>query len=432
MLFPYTSFALDLGNIISDHDFTNSTSMSRTALNSFLDKKGILHSIADTDPWGNVLSITDIIINAAKYYRINPQVLVVTAQKEQSAITDTSLSQYQKNWMMGYGVCDSCSTDDPALQKFIGPWKQFNNAAKQFRNYLDNASSWGISPGSIRNIDDDDVRVKNVASGALLRYTPHRHGNEVFDRLWRDWFALNLINGTIVKKQSTNSYFLIKSGEKREFKSLAAVVANYDLKSVLTVSAGDLDRYSDGAPIRFPNGTLAMAPSGGVYLIWNDEKRGIGSQEVFKRLGYSRDEVFSASWDELKDIPTGPTLTEKDLYPTSTLLQSRTNGAVFLIEEGVLHPVVSREVLKNRFAGRHLSSVTQKELDSFDVGAPVQLKDGTLVKTPGVSGVFIISDGERRKILTGEAFTRYGFSWGSVIEVDARTFNLHPEGAKIK
>lgn len=434
LLFPSISLALETpyNNLISDFDFTNWNTMSRDGLSRFLDRKGILHDVKVEDPWGKKLTITDVIINAAKYYRINPQVLVVTIQKEQSAITDTTLSNYQKDWIMGYGVCDSCSTDDPSVRKYKGAWKQINHAAKRLREFMDNPDGFGIEAGTKKEIDGKDIRLKNAATGALYKYTPHLHGNENFYRLWQDWFAKALLEGTIVKEEGTNTYYLIKDGRKRKFKSLGALVANYSLNQVLPAASSDLAKYEDGPSIHYPDGIGVMAPNGGVYLIVNGEKRGVGSPKVLKRLGLQPEEIVQGSDEELRDVPSGATITEQDLYPTTTLIQSRETGAVFQMENGKRRPIVSPQVLKNQFGKRRTTLVPQKEIDSLPLGEPVKLRDGTLVRVKDGDHVFIISGGERRKILTGDAFSRYGFNWKAVITIDDRTLKIHPEGKAIK
>lgn len=433
-LFPSASFALDTpyNNLISDFDFTNSSAMSREGLQKFLSRKGVLHSTKAEDPWGKELTITDIIIDAAKYYRINPQVLVVTIQKEQSAITDTSLSDYQKNWMMGYGVCDSCSTEDPSVRKYKGAWKQINHAARRLREFMDNPGGFGIEAGTKKEIDGKKIRLKNAATGALYTYTPHLHGNENFYLLWQQWFAKALLEGTIVKEEGTNNYYFISQSRKRKFKSLGALVANYSLDQVLSAASSDLAKYEDGPAIHYPDGIAVMAPNGGVYLIVNGEKRGIASPKVLKRLGLQQEEIVQGSNDELQDVPSGPTITEKDLYPTTTLVQSRETGAIFQMENGKRRPIVSPVVLKNQFGKRRTTVVSEKELDAIPVGEPVKLRDGTLVRDKRGEHVYIISGGERRKILTGEAFSQYGFKWKNVITVDNRTLKIHPEGKTLK
>ena len=108
-------------NIISDNDLVDSQTMSATRIQKFLQDKGSpLANYQINDPWGNLKTAAQIIFDASQYYIINPQFLLVLLQKEQSLITDPTPSQGQLDWATGYGVCDSCSKDDPAI--FGGAW----------------------------------------------------------------------------------------------------------------------------------------------------------------------------------------------------------------------------------------------------------------------------------------------------------------------
>jgi len=115
--------------IISDTE-TQDCSWTRTDVAQFLNARGSwLRTYVGPDASGTAKSAADIIFESAQNYQINPKFLLVTLQKEQSLVTDNAPSQRQLDWAMGYGVCDSCSTDDPALDKYRGFGKQVDNAA---------------------------------------------------------------------------------------------------------------------------------------------------------------------------------------------------------------------------------------------------------------------------------------------------------------
>jgi len=158
------------------------------------------------------ISAAQIIKNAADNYDISPKALLVLLQKESPGplITDNwpLLSQYKN--AMGYG-CPDTAPCDPAYEGF---YNQITNAARQFKLYKDNASSYRYKPSQINSIlfnpttgcGSSDVYVENYSTAGLYNYTPYQpnqaalnnlyglgdgcsaYGNRNFWRIYNDWF----------------------------------------------------------------------------------------------------------------------------------------------------------------------------------------------------------------------------------------------------
>ena len=90
-------------NLISDGDFTSSGSLSLAQIQSFLSAKG---SRLATYSWGGK-SAARWIYDESHEHGINPQVILVTLQKENSLITSGSPSQTNLDWAMGYACYES-------------------------------------------------------------------------------------------------------------------------------------------------------------------------------------------------------------------------------------------------------------------------------------------------------------------------------------
>ena len=219
----------DAGNIITDFNMSNYTSMTEAEIQAFLNSKNscsrsanasigeIRYETISEDGYnrryyfynsaGNVVSVmyhvengyfvclnnekfdettgapsstgvtaAHIIYTAAQTYKINPQVLLVLLQKEQGLITDDFPNSIQYRAATGYGCPDngSCST------KYYGLVNQINNAAKLFRTVLD--GGWTNYPLGVNYIQynsnascgGSDVEIKNLATSSLYRYTPYQ------------------------------------------------------------------------------------------------------------------------------------------------------------------------------------------------------------------------------------------------------------------
>ena len=144
-LFPANGAEFNPNFILSDEEMQNAGSMTREDIQAFLDKQGgYIATLQTEDAEGARRTVPDIMYRAAMAYTINPKYLLVKLQKEQSLVTDQDPTQKQLDWATGYGVCDSCTTSDPDIQKFRGFGKQVDNAAGIIRWYYDHVSERGL------------------------------------------------------------------------------------------------------------------------------------------------------------------------------------------------------------------------------------------------------------------------------------------------
>ncbi|MEK7105611.1 MAG: hypothetical protein AAB865_02935, partial [Patescibacteria group bacterium] len=197
------------------------------------------------------------------------------------------------------------------------------------------------------------------------------------------------------------------------------------------VDESQLLKYDIGAPIAFPNYSLLQAPSGAVYLIVDDERRGIDSIETFNAIGYSTDEIVPATNEDLSAYREGKKITIDSIYPDGHLLQDTTSGGVYFVQDGVKQPLVSKAVLDINFEGWRIHPTLREVLDTYETGDEVKLPDGTLVKADDPT-VYVISEGERLPILSGDVFEQMGFKWENIKVVDERTLKLHRLGDEIE
>lgn len=243
------------GNIISDAVMSNYNSMSVAEIQAFLTKKNPCNNTSASQyqklkaqypnlDWhfenghfvclseehfgdGTVIgegqTAAEIIYQAAQDYRINPQVLIVLLEKEQSLITDTYPNTRQYRSATGYGCPDTAACD----AKYYGFKNQVRNAAALFRNVLDNG--YAVYPEQKKGVyigynpnaacGRSEVYIENRATAALYRYTPYQpnaaalnagygtgdgcsaYGNRNFYLLFTDWFGSTQAGASVAGEQ---------------------------------------------------------------------------------------------------------------------------------------------------------------------------------------------------------------------------------------
>lgn len=420
--------------IISDQELTDCRSMSLSQVQSFLEGKGsplAYYSTIDVDGLGRTAS--EIIWRVAQSYEISPKVLLVTLQKEQSLITDTTPSQKQLDWATGYGVCDSCSMSDPNIQKYKGFANQVDYAAGWKRWFMDNVLtlSWAKQPGQTYLIDSREVTPNNIATAAFYTYTPHYNGNYNFWKIWQDWFGKLFPDGTVLKEADGDGIWLLQRGLKRQFVSYSAFVSRYSPEKLISVSKSELENYETGVPIKFPDYSVLRSPSGTVYLLVGDTRRGFASSEVFRTIGINPDEIIGASWEDLNAYVENDPITLQSVYPTGALLQDKTSGGVYYVENGVKKPIWSKDLMNLYFRNKKITVVSPDELGKYPTAEPVKFKDGELVMSSGSPTVYIVSNGERRPISSEEVFNGLGYKWTNIIKTTEKILSLHPLGSPV-
>lgn len=438
---PARALALSNDNLITDSELFDSTSMSATRVQRFLELKGsyLAHYTASDE--GRSKRAADIIVDVGNDFDLSPKFFLVLLQKEQSLITDSSPSQNQLDYALGYGCPSTCSST------YKGFAKQLRSAGDRIHNgYLADLkargftiSGWG--PGIAKQtVDGILITPANFATAILYTYNPYvgvygggdpRYGgNSLFQKLWQEWFRRLHPDGSLLHVRGESGIWLIRNGKRSAFLSRAAFAANYDSSKVINVDRTEIENYPVGPPLRFPEPSLVQISTGGIYLIANNEKRAIASKEVFRSLGYNPEEVIrGVRTSELEAYTIGPKITEADVFPTGRLLQSKTSGAIVYVDrDNIRHAIHSKEILRSQFRGQRAQRVSDTLIHSLTEGDPVLFRDGELVASRIDRRVYFISNGQRRWIPDIEAFNQLGFKRRNIILTNDKSVQAHPLG----
>ncbi len=426
---PTRGLSFDPNLIIPDSDFFNSDDMSAKEVQRFLEKKGsALAHYTTTDSQGEAQRASDAIWSAATSYHLNPKVLLVLLQKEQSLIENPQPSKDALEWATGYGVCDSCSKDDPGILGLKGFWTQIHKAAWRKNYYKEHPDEFRYKPLKSQTVDTTSVIPQNWATAILYNYTPHIRGNYSFWKIWQRYFAKIFPDGMVVQEKGSNDIWLISQGKKRLFKSKNIFLSRYHARSLVTVEPHSLDLYERGSPISYPQYSLLRDPKKNIYLIIDDKRYHIPSMALFRKIGYNPDELIKASKKDIESYDLAGSLSIENKNPLGELVQAKKTKSVFLVRDAIKYPLLEEALLKTNFRHWKIKKVSPKKLDALQDGEPVIFKDGTLVKYSTDDRIYIISDGLKRPITSLEAFSALGFDFSQVIISQGDTLDLHVEG----
>jgi hypothetical protein len=218
------------GNIISDATFTNTATMTAAQVQAFLTAKvpnctagytclrdyaqATTTRAADSYCKGYTgaqdQSASTIIANVASSCGINPQVILVTLQKEEGLVLSTRPTTGLYTTAMGYG----CPDTSACQSTYFGFFNQVYSAAHQFQVYAKNPTSFRYRAGFTNTIQYSpdascgaaSVYIQNQATASLYNYTPYTpnraalaagygsatcgaYGNRNFFLYFSDWFG---------------------------------------------------------------------------------------------------------------------------------------------------------------------------------------------------------------------------------------------------
>lgn len=439
--FPARAFAFDANVIISDHALTNVATMTLGDVHRWLqDRESILATVFQPDSEGLLKFPHEILWFAAQEARVNPQVLLTMLQKEQSLIDGRAPTQSQYDWAMGYG-CPDGSGCNPRFQGF---GKQVRGAALQLRGYLDDLAQkgetiarWAVGR-SRQTADGYTVTPSNSATAALYSYTPWRGGangtggNYSFARLFGSWFGSGRYPDGAVLRGSDGAVWRILHGRRQRFTSPAVLHSYIPAEKVIVVSDTDISAYREGPAIRFPNYTVLEDAAGVRWLLVDQDRRKIVSQELFRRLGFHPEEVEAGQSSDFEAFEVGTAISSPDDSPRGAVVVEIGTNREFFVTGATKHPIPHPAIREARFPGQRMQPRLPKDLAALRVGTSVTLPDGELVTAPAfLPQVFIISQGKRRPFTAPRVLEQLGYAWGNLRVLSNDALTLHPEGAPL-
>ncbi len=430
----------DPHNIISDNELLDKDSLTKTAIQKFLERENSVLARYSQNIDGRTLKASEIVWEIAQRHGINPKFLLTTLEKEQGLIQKSQATEKAFDWATGYGCYGgSCK------EKYRGFYNQIDATAETQKIYIEKAGQFSFRVNvPTKTYDDFVVIPENQATANLYLYTPYvgyspelgvtgtsAGGNKLFWRIWHKYFSSQkLLDGQIATDGS--SFWLIKDGKKNQFTSNDVFLADYKVSDAIKLSAEDLAAYPNGPKIYLSQNTLAKSQDNGqIYLIEDNSKRPITDSAALTllsdfKIAVAESEIPAVPETQLQSFEAGQSIDSTSIYPQGKLFKDE-YGQIWFLKDG-MKSLVDPLIWTIVYGSKELTVVNSLELDKYPIGSPVKFPDGTFLLSDGK--YYLISDGERMRVDDQSIFDRiFGLDKKqNAIAVSAALLEVHDAG----
>lgn len=358
-----------------------------------------------------------IITNVSNACGINPKVIIVLLQKEQSLITDDWPWPIQYRSATGYGCPDTASCDE----EYYGFFNQVYSAARQFKRYAASPNSFNYRPQRNSYIKynpniscgESSVFIENQATAGLYNYTPYQpnvaalnnlygtgdscsaYGNRNFWRLFHDWFGPTLVDIKRIRSDDGNpTQYVVYDGKKQGIPSLDVLEAwglnrltleTYTAEAISNIPSHEtiLSRYmkssSTAQSYFIDDSGYFLADSNQLRNLWNfSDSPGVGSGKLFSILIY-RGKI-------------------------SPYFKVGSSNTIYLVDDTQAFPFSSSTAFHAWRKNEPVINISSKYFNALTIAAPI-----THNRISFDDGDFLIVDGTKFSIVS-EMNTAYPFS----------------------
>ncbi len=413
---------------------------------------------------GRLRTAAELIWDASRQSGLNPQVIIVKLQKEQSLITGVagySQSKLQKTLdkAMGFDCPDSggCGNIFPGFYyQLFGNFDTQNNrylgAARSLMKSFNTTNgrgprvdSTGVvngSAGSSRTARVGDtiilentlngfegvpassvVKILNKATAALYRYTPHVfNGNYNFWRFFNEWFRYP--NGTLVSTAGSGETYIIQNGTKQLVPAFVAQARNLQLAGKITISPTEFTSYPTDKLYGPVDETIVKVTGDNQTYVFENNVKHPASEFVIKQRGLNINNALNITAAESNLFETGSILLPKD----GSIIRGQTEPAVYLVENGVLKLFSAFTFKQKGITSAQVELIPDAEIATYSKQGFVAPKDGTLITYAETETVYLADSGLKRP-MTYEIFKNRGFSFKNVVEISKNEVEALPIGA---
>lgn len=355
-------------------------------------------------------SAAEIIYDVARSCGINPQVLIVLLQKEQSLITDDWPWSIQYRSATGYGCPDTAPCD----AQYYGFFNQVYEAARAFKRYALNPVSYNYRYGRNNFIlynpntacGGSNVFIQNQATASLYIYTPYQpnssalanlygsgdgcgaYGNRNFWRMFNDWFG-STRGSYLLRSVQDATVYMVSEDTKYPISNLNILSALYPLGTIKYVSQEFLNSKTTGPLV----GRLLRATDGTIYYFDAGIKLAFGSCALVADYGYSCGSYASLTDVMLSKFVGGPAMTK--VFGT-------TSGKNFFITGGTKREIYDDLSKQQSSITDYANVLNESAISNLTYGLPV-IRDGVLVQPRGFADVYVYQQSQKNPI-TGSVY----------------------------
>lgn len=383
-------------------------------------------SLGDPNPnAGRLRTAAEIIWAASQASGLNPQVILVTLNKEQGLITSKHAPdrlQRALNHAMGFDCPDSsgCGNLFPGFyyqlmgnvdtegNRYLGAakslMKSFNTPSGRGPTIAGAAAKVGDSIQIANTLGDYEnifanqiVTLGNRATAALYRYTPHVfNGNYNFWKFFKAWFRYP--NGTLLTSTQDGSTYIIQNGSRQRVPNFVSNVRRIDLTKAVSASATELADYPAGPVYGPPDDTIVHIEGDGTgtLYVFQDGVRHPASGFVLTQRKLDLSASMTLTNAEAMLFTQGAQLT-----PTNgTVLKGRSHPDVYLVDGGNLKRYSAFTYAQHNVA-KKLQVIPDDEVASYPKLGYVAPLNGTIVRGPSSNDAYMISEQRRLPLIPG-------------------------------
>lgn len=403
---------------------------------------------------GRLRTASELIWDASVQSGLNPQVILVTLNKEQGLVTsktDVNETGLQRalDFAMGFGCPDStgCSSSQfggfyyQLFGTFDSSGNRYLGAAKSLMKSF--STSGGRGPqisGQVSKVGDvitldntlggydgiqaqQSLMLQNNATAALYRYTPHVfNGNYNFWKYFQSWFKYP--NGTLLKLASGTDTFIIQNGVKLLVPVFVAQARKIDLAQTITVSPTEFDSYDTDKPMGPDDNTIVTVAGDSKKYVFLDNVKHLASDLVIKQRGLNPAQTLSITQQEAQIFSDGSVLPPKD----GTIIRGVADKSVYRVEAGMIKMFSAYTFAQNKIKSKDIYSVPDDEIASYAKNGFVPPQDGSLVKAAGSAAVYLVQSGYKQPVLA-DIFKIRGWKFSQVASISGDEINALPLGA---
>ncbi|MFA7286714.1 MAG: hypothetical protein WC052_03595 [Patescibacteria group bacterium] len=397
---------------------------------------------------GRLRTAAELIWDAARASGLNPQIILVTLQKEQGLIAN-KISPDRLPLVLNRALGFDCPIATGCGNLFPGFYYQlFGNIDTEGNRYLGAPKSLvksfttpgGRGPtinGATTKVGDSivltntvgdyanvqtsqSVTLGNRATAALYRYTPHVfNGNYNFWKFFTGWFKYP--NGTLIKTLHDNVVFIIQDGSRQHVPGFVAAARTINQATALTVSPIELTNYPLG-PTYGPNDNTVVTANG-TFFVFIANVMHPATTFVLQQRKLDPTKSLSISPAEASLFTTGPQLTPSN----GTVVRGETNPAIYLVDQSVLK-LFTPFTLQQHNAGNLVQKIPDAEISLYAKQGHVFPLKGTLIKSAASTSVYLMSEAQRLP-LTADLFKNLGFNTKTIATVNDVALAEIPVGA---
>ena len=436
--------AFNPGSLISDAAFSDTQTFGGAAgIQKFLEIRASV--LANTDPaflvglkepnaillkqalddpepsLPSLRTAAQLIWDASQSTGLNPQVILVTMEKEEGLIDQQYKSPQAQATAIDHAMGFNCGDAVGCWNLFPGFYYQlFGNLDSSGNRYLGAAKSLmksfsttgGRGPaqnGSISKVGqtiildntlggydnipaEQNVSLANNATAALYRYTPHVfNGNYNFWKFFQAWFKYP--NGTLVALAGGADTYVIEDGSKQLVPNFVAQARGLNIAGKVVISPNEYADYPTGTVYGPADNTVIKTPDGQTYVFIAGTKHP-ASDFVISQRGLSSSSALAVGVNDAGLFTNGTVLPPKD----GTIIRGQTKPAVYLVQNGEIKMFSSYTFAQNKIKAKQIVLVPDAEVATYTQNGFVPPKDGTAFKSSDSSTVYLMQDGLARPL----------------------------------